>query len=171
MTAIKIAGVSHEFSTLAGIKENVIDIMLAIKKLRFHIDESVEKQTWLTMTFDGVGEVTSDKLTLPAGIELQTTDLPLFTITDANVKFTIDIRIERGYGYYSLDYLKQREKENKEKDVGLLLIDNDFTQVASVSYDVEEVIEDFIGGMKDSLVLTVSTISSVVTPQQVLTFV
>lgn len=170
ITWMKVAWVSHEFSTLAWVKESIIDIMLNIKKLRFAIDDSVEPQTWLTLSFSWVQKYTSSDLKLPAWVELLTPDVELFSITDSKVKLNIDIRLERWYGYYSLNFLKKRELEKDAKETWLLLIDNDFQLVDSVSYEVEEVIEDFIGWMKDRLVLTVSSISDWVSPQQLLTF-
>ncbi|MCR5412147.1 MAG: hypothetical protein K6E76_04075 [Patescibacteria group bacterium] len=67
----------------------------------------------------------------------------LFEITDSSTEVSMDIRIEKGYGYYSLDYLRNRAKKEESSDVNILLIDNDFKLVDYVKYDVEEIIEDF----------------------------
>lgn len=82
----------------------------------------------------------------------------------------MDIRIEKGYGYYSLGYLRSREKKTDSSDVNILLIDNDFKLVDYVKYEVEEVIEDFTGSTKDTLIIDIKTNFTNVSPKQMLMF-
>ncbi|MEF2175106.1 MAG: DNA-directed RNA polymerase subunit alpha C-terminal domain-containing protein [Candidatus Absconditabacteria bacterium] len=170
ITGLKIKGISHEYSTITGVKESVIDIMLNFKKLRFKIDESVEKLQWISQRFKGVGLYTSESLKLPAGIDLLDNGEYLFEITDPNVELIMDFRIEKGYTYYSLDYLRRREEKEESSDIGLFLIDNDFKAVDYVKYDVEEIIDDFMGGSKDKLILEVKTKSHLLPPKEILNF-
>jgi DNA-directed RNA polymerase subunit alpha len=94
---------------------------------------------------------------LPGGIELLNPDVVLFEITDPSVELNIDIRIEKGYGYYSIDYLRSRDRKDEDNEVNMLLIDNDFKLVEYIKYDVQEVIEDFTGSTKDLLVLEIKS--------------
>ena len=94
----------------------------------------------------------------------------LFEVTDASVEINMDIRIEKGYGYYSLEYLRARSKKEEGSDVNLLLIDNDFKLVDYVKYEVEEVIEDFTGSTKDTLAIEIQTGFTTVSPKEMLMF-
>lgn len=128
--------------------------MLNFKSLRFKFDDGIDALQWVSQRFSGVGVYTAKDIKLPAGVELLNPDVRLFEITDPSVELNMDIRIEKGYGYYSIDFLRSRDKK-EDSDVNILLIDNEFKLVDSIQYDVEEVIEDFTGSTKDLLVLNV----------------
>ena len=149
--------------------QTVIDMMLNFKKLRFFFDEHIEPLQWVSQRFSGVGQYTAKDIKLPTGIELFNPDVVLFDITDPSVELNIDIRIEKGYGYYSIDFLRTREKK-EDVDVHMLLIDNEFKLVESIKYDVEEVIEDFTGSTKDLLVLDVKPLYPTITPKEIVMF-
>ncbi|MBQ9553469.1 hypothetical protein IJU97_00435 [bacterium] len=110
VTGLKIKGVPHEYDIISGVRENVIAIMLNLKTLRFKVDENVDSLQWVSQRFKGVGSYSAADLKLPSGIELLNGDVHLFEITDSSVELSIELRIEKGYGYYSLDYLRQRDK-------------------------------------------------------------
>ena len=74
------------------------------------------------------------------------------------------------YGYYSIEHLRERENKKEDKDIGLLLIDNDFKMVSSVKYHVNEVIDDFAGGVKDELVMDIKSQFVKFTPKEMLMF-
>ena len=137
----------HEYNAIEGVTQSVLMIMDNFKQLRFKTQESIESLQWLTHRCKGIGVVMASALKLPAGVELLTEDQPLLEITDPSVELIIEYRLEKGYGYYSLDYLRSRDakEEAAGSDINLLLIDNDFKAVRHVAYDVEEVIDDFIG--------------------------
>ena len=97
-------------------------------------------------------------------------DIYLFEITDPAIEFILDFRVEKWYGYYSLDYLRKREIW-EESDVWVLLIDNDFRLVNYVSYEISEHIDDFTWSSKDELLLEIETISSKISPKELLSFV
>lgn len=156
VTGLKIKGVSHEYHVIDGVLENVINIMLNFKTLRFKFDDGIESVQWISQRFSWVGVYTAKDIKLPAGIELLNSDVRLFEITDPSVELNIDVRIEKGYGYYSIDFLRSRDKK-EDADVNVLLIDNEFKLVDSIKYDVEEVIEDFTGSTKDLLMLDIKT--------------
>ena len=170
ITALKIKGVAHEYHTIDWVKETVLDMMANFKKLRFTVDENVESLQWITQRFKGTGTYTSSDLKLPSGVTLINQDVPLFELSDASIELIIDVRLEKGFGYYSMDFLRGREEKADDADVNILLIDNDFKIVEFVTYELEEAIDDFSWGSKDKLMLTVKTIAPTVKPQDILSF-
>lgn len=170
VTGIKIKGVPHEYYVIDWVKENVVSILLNFKKLRFTFDEKSESIQWISQRFKWLGEYTAADLKLPSGITLLNPEEPLFEITDAAVEINMELRIEKWYGYYSLDYLRNRDKKSEWTDVNVLLIDNDFKLVDYVKYDVQEVIEDFNWSTKDTLVVEIKTQFGEVSPKQMLQF-
>ena len=118
-------------------------MMANFKKLRFTVDENVESLQWITQRFKGTGTYTSSDLKLPSGVTLINQDVPLFELSDASIELIIDVRLEKGFGYYSMDFLRGREEKADDADVNILLIDNDFKIVEFVTYELEEAIDDF----------------------------
>lgn len=170
ITGMKIDGVTHEYHIIDGVKEAVIDMILNIKKLRFVVDESLERILYVSQTFTGVGLYTSESLHLPTGVTLLNTDEYLFEITDPSLKLTCEFRIEKWYGYYSVEFLRNREKDSEDADQNLILIDNDFRVIDYVTYSVEEVIDDFSGAVKDKLIMNIKSCFESYSPKQFLTF-
>lgn len=143
-------------------------MMLNFKKLRFKVDESVDKLVRLQETFKWAKQITWADLNLPSGVEILNPETYLIEISDPSLELQVEYRLEKGYGYYSLRYLRDRDNEG-DKDVNVLLIDNDFRAVEYVTYDVEEVIND-ANTSKDKLILEVKTISPNIKPQELLSF-
>lgn len=170
ITGLKIKGVSHEYHILDWIKESVLDIMLHFKKCRFTVDENIEKTQWISQRFKGIGTYTAADLKLPSGVTLINTETYLFEISDPSTELILDIRLEKGYGYYNIDFLRSREEKSNDTDAYLLLIDNDFKAVEYVTYEVEDVIDDFSGNSKDKLSLEVKTIAPNISAQELLSF-
>ncbi len=130
VTAVKIEGALHEFSTLPGVKEDVINIILNLKKVRFkmHTDEP---QT-ITLSVQGKKEVTAGDIELSANVEVLNKDQHIAELTSKDAKLKIELIIEKGLGYVS------RENLHKEKvDVGMIVLDAIFTPVRRVNYEVE----------------------------------
>ncbi len=170
VTWLKINSASHEYHIIDGVKESVIDIMLNFKKLRFKIDENVEKTQWISQRFKGVWQYSAADLKLPTWVEMIDDSLYLMEISDPSVELVVEFRVEKGYGYYGLDFLRAREEKEDSQDMNTLLIDNDFRAVEYVSYEVEDVIDDFSGNSKDKLILEIKTISPEIKPQELLSF-
>lgn len=170
VTGIKIKWVPHEYYVIDGVRENVVNILLNFKKLRFTFDEKSESIQVISQRFKWLWEFKAADLKLPSGITLLNPEESLFEITDSAVELNIELRIEKGYGYYSLDYLRNRDKKMEWSEVNMLLIDNDFKLVDYVKYDVQEVIEDFNGSTKDTLVIEIKTQFNEVSPKQMLQF-
>lgn len=170
LTALKIKWAAHEYTVVEWVKDSVMDIVLAAKALRFKTDETTPKTQWVSQKFKWIGIYTSADLVLPDNIICLNDDQYLFEITDSTAELYIEMRVEKWYWYYSMEYLRAREEKSDDVETNLLLIDNDFSCVTHCSYEVEEVIEDFIGNMKDKLIVTVSTISSQFAPKDVIAF-
>lgn len=170
ITALKISWVPHEYHVLDWVKDSVIDIMLHFKKLRFRVDQSVDKIQRISCKLQWIWVYTGKDLTLPAWVELLNPDIELFELTDPSIDMNFEFRLEKGYWYYSLDVLRNREESAEAKHVGLLLIDNDFKAIEYVSYEVEDVVDDFSGSSKDKLTLEIKTISSHVSAKELLSF-
>ena len=170
ITWLKIKWVPHEYYVIDGVKENVVNILLNFKKLRFTVDEKAESNQRISQRFKWLGEYKAADLKLPSWITLLNPEESLFEITDAATELNMELRIEKWYWYYSLDYLRNRDKKSEWSDVNVLLIDNDFKLVDYVKYDVQEVIEDFNWSTKDTLVIEIKTQFWEVSPKQMLQF-
>jgi len=169
ITGLKIKGVSHEYHVVDWVLENVITIMLNFKTLRFKFDDGIDSIQWISQRFSGTWVYTAKDIKLPAWVELLNPDVRLFEITDPSVELNMDIRIEKWYWYYSIDFLRSRDKK-EDSDVNILLIDNEFKFVDSIKYEVEEVIEDFTGSTKDLLVLEIKAGFSGVSSKEIVMF-
>lgn len=129
LTSLKIDGVSHEFSTIDGIKEDVITIILNLKKVRFKMF-SDEAQT-ATLSIKGPKAVTAKDIKTSGQVEVLNPDLYLAEVT-GKVDLTIEMNIEKGLGFIPKETL-QKEKI----DIGTITVDAIFTPVRRVSYEVE----------------------------------
>jgi DNA-directed RNA polymerase subunit alpha len=170
VTALKCKGVPHEYHVVDWIRESVLDIMLNFKALRFKIDENIEKQQWISMRFKWIWKYTWWDLKLPSWVELLNPELWLLEIGDVGTELIGEFRLEKGYGYHTLDFLRAREEQSDDTDINILLIDNDFKAVEYVKYSVEDIIDDFSWRSKDKLILEIKTISPTLSAKEMLSF-
>ena len=131
ITWIKVNGVNHEYSTLPWIKDSIIDIILNLKGLVLK-KESVGTE-WLKLSKNKKGKVTAKDIKSPAGIEILNKDLYITEIDQDGLDLNIEIRVERGVWYMSVEELKEREE-----DVEVLLVDANFSPVVNVKYNIEQ---------------------------------
>lgn len=130
VTQMKIKGVPHEFSTIPGVIEDAIAVMLNVKQLRFKFfSEEPQKATLKTK---GEGEIKGSDFKLPSQVELVNKNCHIATITEKSTEFEMEIQIEKGIGYSPRDTRKQEKLE-----VGVIAIDAIFTPIKRVSYRVE----------------------------------
>lgn len=130
ITQVKIKGVQHEFSTIPGVMEDVINILLNLKQLRFKL--FTEELQIATLKVKGEKTVKAGDFQLPAQVELINKDFPIATLTEKKADLEIEIQIERGLGYEPV------ERRKKEKlPIGIIAIDSIFTPIRRVSYHVE----------------------------------
>ena len=129
ITSIKIDGISHEFSTISGIKEDVIIMILNLKKVCFKM-ASDESQT-VTLSIKGPKEVTAADIKTGGQVEVLNPELHIAEIT-GKVNLNIEMKVEKGLGFIPKEVL-QKEKV----DVGTIAVDAIFTSIRRVSYEVE----------------------------------
>ena len=132
ITSIKIKGVEHEFSTVPGVLEDVITIILNVKNIRFRLyGESPVK---LTLHVSGEKEVTAKDIKLTSDVEIINPELHIATLTDKKRDFDMEIEVEKGVGFISV------EQKRKEKlAIGVIAIDALFSPVRSVNFKVEQI--------------------------------
>lgn len=130
ITALKIDGVQHEFSTIEGVTEDVADIILNLKGVRFRASEGADNNVHLTLT--GPGTWTAKDIAEATGqYEILNPDHHIATL-DEDANLSIELRVERGRGYIPAD-------ENKRSDdpIGVIAIDAIFTPIKNVRYTVK----------------------------------
>ncbi|KKS37440.1 MAG: DNA-directed RNA polymerase subunit alpha [Candidatus Sungbacteria bacterium RIFCSPLOWO2_12_FULL_41_11] len=130
ITSVKIEGVQHEFSTIQGVLEDMVDIILNLKQVRFKIHgEGFYK---INLEAKGEGEVTAKDFSLPSQVEVQNPELHIATLTDKKTVFKLEAEVETGLGYQSVE---SRKKEKVE--IGSIALDASFSPVRLVNYEVE----------------------------------
>jgi len=148
VTAFRIEGATHEFTTVPGVKEDIVDIMLALKGVRFKVFSS-EPQT-LTISKKGKGSVTAGDITSNADVEVVNTDHVIATIDDAKANFYAEIVVETGRGYRPVDETAHRKSSD------MIAVDAIFSPVYRVRYKVENTRVGQITDL-DKLLVTVDT--------------
>lgn len=130
ITEVKISGVEHEFSTIEGIKEDVLTILLNLKKLRLKLVTD-EPQT-ISIKAKGIKMVTAATIEHPGQVEILNPELHIAELTTKNSELSIDIRVENGLGYVPREVL-QKDKV----DIGTIALDASFTPIKRANYEVE----------------------------------
>lgn len=149
VTAVKIADISHEFSTLPHVKEDIVAILLNVKQLRFRLagDESLTA----TLKVKGEKTVTGRDLKLPTNLELINTDQLIATLTDKAATLEMELTVAPGRGYVPVE---NREKEKLE--IGMIAVDAIYTPIRNVNFTVEHVRVEQMTNF-DRLILDVRT--------------
>jgi DNA-directed RNA polymerase subunit alpha len=129
VTNIRIQGVSHEFSTIAGVKEDVVEVILNIKNLVVSSEHDAPVVAHLTKS--AAGPVTAADIQVPAGVEVHNPELVLATL-NAKGKLEIEFIIERGRGY-----VQASQNRNPDAEAGVIPVDSIYSPVLKVSYRVE----------------------------------
>jgi len=145
VTAFKIEGVSHEFSTVSGVKEDVVDIMLNLKRLKFRVF-SDEPQN-VRIEFKGKGIVTGKDIKVNADVEVVNPEQAIATIDDSKTNFVVDLIVETGRGYRTI------EVGAAKKPSDMIALDAIFSPVLRVRYKVEHT---RVGQITDLDKLTIS---------------
>ena len=132
VTAIKIRGVDHEFATVPGVMEDIIQIILNVKRIRFrsHSEEPVK----VTLYVKGEKEVTAADIKTTSDVEVINPDQHIATLTDKKTDFEMELDIERGVGYVPVE---QRQKDKLA--IGVIAIDAIFSPVRMVNFTIDNV--------------------------------
>jgi DNA-directed RNA polymerase subunit alpha len=160
VTSIQIEGVLHEFSSIAGVREDVTDIVLNVKQIALRMHSEGPKR--LSLRMQGPGEVTAGQIAQIADVEILNPDLVICTL-DEKVEFRMELTVATGKGYVPAD-------RNRPEDapIGLIPVDSLFSPVKKVSYKVENTREGQILDY-DKLTLTVET-NGAVTPDNAVAY-
>lgn len=130
VTSVKIEGVEHEFSTMNGVKEDVVTLLLNLKKLRFEIIGG-EAQV-VTLSAKGQKKVTGADLQVPGQVRLLNPDSYICELTSKDAAIEAEFHIERGLGYVPREALKKERVE-----IGEISVDAIFSPIRRVNYEVE----------------------------------
>lgn len=160
ITSIRIDGVSHEFSTIDGVREDVVDIILNLKKVRFMF-ESNEPQI-IVLDAKTEGSVTAKNFKCPTGVEVINKDLVIANLTK-NGKLLIEATVERGRGYSPTE-----ARKDDKLPIGVVAIDAAYSPVTKVNFQIENT---RVGKMTnfDRLILEIGTDGSI-TPNDALQY-
>lgn len=130
ITTVKIDGASHEFSTLDGVLEDVLEMCLNLKSVRMVLHGD-EPQT-LTLNVKGKKVVTAKDIETPSQVEIVNSDVHIATLTSSSSILKAEMTVERGVGYV------QAEQDGKEKkEIGVIRLDAAFSPVVKINFDVE----------------------------------
>ena len=129
VTSVKIEGVSHEFSTIEGVKEDVINILLNLKMVRFRM--TTEEPQKVTLKISGPKKVTAKDFKTPGQVEVMNPEQFVCEVT-TKTTLEMELTIERGLGYLSKEMLHKDKVE-----VGTIALDAIFTPIRRVNYEVE----------------------------------
>jgi len=162
ITGVKIEGVSHEYSTIKGVKDSILDIGLNLKLIRFSKD--AKEISFVTLTATKEGEVLAKDIKCPSDVQILNPEQYITTL-EKGAKLNMEIRVEKGVGYVPAS-IRQKTEENIE--ASMIILDSIFSPVKKVRYDVEA---HRVGQMTnlDKLIIEVQTDGSV-TPEDAIKF-
>ena len=131
VTSIKIKDVNHEFSTLPGVLEDMVEIILNLKQIRFKV-YSNEPQI-ITLKAKGEKKVLAKDIKTVSQVEIVNPDAYIATLTSKNASLEMEIRVEKGLGYSAIE---SRKKEKQE--IGTIAVDAIFTPIKMINFEVED---------------------------------
>jgi len=130
VTNVKIEGVAHEFSVIKGVKEDVVTILLNLKKIRFNVVGD-EPRT-LILKIKGVKEVTAGDIKISGGVEILNPEMVIANLTDKSAELDMEITVEKGLGFVPKEIIQK-----SRVDIGQITLDAVFAPIRRVSYEVE----------------------------------
>lgn len=149
---VKIEDVDHEFSTIKGVKEDVVEIILNLKSLRVRLFGEDDKQT-LTLENKTEGEVTAKDFEFHSNVEILNQDHKIATV-DKNGKLNMTVTFSKGRGFMA------SEEKKQEREIGVIVVDSFYSPVRHVSFEIENT---RVGQATnyDKIILTVETDGSI----------
>lgn len=159
ITSVKIAGVPHEFSTIPGVKEDVVTILLNLKKVRLKLITS-EPQT-ISISVRGPKEVTAADIKVPGQVEILNGEQHIASVTEKGASFDVEMTVAHGLGYVP------KEVVMKDRvDIGAISLDAIFSPIRRANYEVENM---RVGDRTDfnRIKLTIET-DGTITPREAL---
>lgn len=132
VTAVRIKGVDHEFSTIPSVKEDLIQIISNLKSLRFKMHS--EKPARLKLQSKGKKIVTAAEFEQTSEVEVVNSDLKIAEITSDDAEIDMEVIVEQGRGYVPVE-----QRSDEDLEIGMIAIDSVFTPVLSVGYEVDNI--------------------------------
>lgn len=130
VTAVKIDNVSHEFSAIEGVKEDVVELILNLKRVRFKVYS--DEPQFIVLQKTGKGEVKASDIKTGADIEIVNPDQVIATLDNAKSKLGMEIKVEKGRGYVPVE-----SREQEKLEVGMIAVDALYSPIQRVRYNVE----------------------------------
>ena len=130
ITQVKMKGVDHEFSTMPGVIEDVVEICLNLKKIRFRLFTD-EPQT-LTLKVKGEKEVSASDIEVNSEVEIITPDIHIASLSAKSSDFELELKVERGLGYVPVE-----ARKFEKLPIGTISLDSLFSPVIKVNFTVE----------------------------------
>lgn len=160
ITGVKIDGITHEYTTIKGVKDSVLDLTLNLKLVR--LQKTTSEPSILTLSANKEGEVYAKDIKCPSDVEILTPDQYITTL-EKGAKLNIEIKVEKGVGYVPVSV-----KQKTDIDPEMILMDSIFSPVKKVRFDVEAT---RVGQMTnlDKLILEIETDGSI-SPDDALKF-
>jgi DNA-directed RNA polymerase subunit alpha len=159
VVAFKIKGATHEFSTIPGVKEDIVEIILNLKTLRFKLHDVEEAQ--VTLKIKGEKKVKAKDLKTTSEVEIINGEAEIATLTGKDAELEMDLIIKAGRGYVPVENV-----EKKKLELGTIAIDAVYSPIRNVNFDVENV---RVGQMTnyDRLIMSITT-DGAITPEAAL---
>ena len=132
VTAVKIKGVKYEFSTLEGVKEDILEIILNLKSLRLKILTEKDEIIKLSLKASGEKKVKAGDIEESSDVKIVNPDLLIATLTDKKIKLEMDIWVTKGYGW-----VPSEEKSRAGLEIGTIVTDSIFSPVLNASVNIE----------------------------------
>ena len=158
-TEVQMTGVVHEYSTIAGVREDVVDILLNLKGVVFKLHN--REEVTLTLRKQGPGSVLASDIELPHDVEIINPDHVIATLTD-NGKLEMQIKVEQGRGYVPGNV--RALADDRTHTIGRIVLDASYSPIRRVSYSVESARVEQRTDL-DKLVLDIET-NGVITPEE-----
>jgi len=157
ITQVKIAGANHEYSTIRGVREDVVQVLINLKGVRLQIES--DKPVKLTLDVKGPKEVFAKNIEIPAGVKIANPDHYIASLADSKTRLNIEMKAETGFGYVPVE-------SRRSLGVGTIPLDAAFSPVLRVNYKVESTRVGQITNF-DKLILTVTTNGTITPPDAV----
>lgn len=157
ITSVSISGVTHQFTTIPGVKEDMVGIILALKQVRLRYSKDTPAR--ITLSAKGQTEVKAGNFILPSDITLANPDLVIAHLTDKSARLEIEATVETGLGFSPVE-------ERQRSTVGLIPLDATFTPVSMVNFSVEATRVGRVTNF-DKLILDITT-DGTISPQSAL---
>ena len=132
ITHVKIDEANHEYSAVEGVKEDIVSILLNLKRVR--LASTSDRPVEITLKASGEGAVTAGDFDTPPEVTIVNPKQPIATLTDKKAKLTLRCTVEQGRGY-----VPSETREREQRDIGTIALDATFTPVERVSFTVEDI--------------------------------